>query len=188
MITSVKLIAAIVTVLMSVVCSSVARAQWQPSSSPWTAVGASGITTDLKNVVFNQDGSVSVAPDVPQARVTLRYNITAVSGILLGTPTITLSARYQADGPGSYVLIRVKRVDLDQDLEEQTIATFDSTRFARAAGFQNNKLTFCRTFNFIERTGGGMNAYYLEVNLIKKHPRSNVAFAAVTIYSEDRLC
>ncbi len=119
--------------------------------------------------------------------MTLRYNISATSGILGGTPTITLQARYQAIGRGARVLITLKRVDLDRDSTE-TITTLDSDNFRAAAGFHTMQDTICRTFAFVEPAGRGMNAYFLEVQLMKKIRPSNVAFAAVMIRSEDRLC
>jgi hypothetical protein len=85
------------------------------------------------------------------------------------------------------VIITLRRLGVDQNSTSGTLAILDSNDYSATNGFQTQQKTLCRTFAFLERSGG-LNAYFLEVQLIKKTRFSHPAFAAVHIRSEDRLC
>jgi methionine-rich copper-binding protein CopC len=92
----------------------------------WTTVGSGGATEDESNPAkpTYTNFAASVNAGQPAGTYILRYNVVAVDGLFVGGNTL-MTVRYRDSGPGSRVLVELKRTNINSGGVE-VVATFDS--------------------------------------------------------------
>jgi hypothetical protein len=133
-------------------------------SKPWTTVASAGTIddADIAKIKF-VNGEASLDPALPAGTTaTIRYNVVAVDNLLLlGTPQMTV--RYQDNGVGAQVIVRLKRYNFDPGGAPSVMIEFDSDDFGPFGAFQTRTVNGCGSplFDFVH------NAYFVEVEMRK---------------------
>jgi hypothetical protein len=133
-------------------------------SKPWTTAASTGTVdeTDAAKVKFI-NGEAYLDPALPAGTTaTIRYNVVAVDNLLkLGTPQMT--ARFQDNGAGAQVIVRLKRYNFDPGAAPSLMIELDSNDFGALGAYQTQTVNGCGAplFDFVH------NAYFVEVELRK---------------------
>lgn len=159
--------------------SAPARAQVQI----WTAAGSAG-TVDEANLdqVHFSAGTATLTVTPAGARAVIRYNVVALDGLFAPlTPQSwpALTVRYNDDGAGEQVVVRLKEYDFTTGALVTQI-TFDSDLYPPQAGFQTRAIGNCGNFAAFDFAA---KAYFLEVELINS---SGAARPAVSLLALSR--
>lgn len=133
-------------------------------SKPWTTAASTGTVdeADIAKVKF-VNGEASLDPALPAGTTaTIRYNVVAVDNLLkLGVTQMT--ARFQDNGAGAQVIVRLKRYNFDPGGAPSLMIELDSNDFGALGAYQTQTVNGCGAplFDFVH------NAYFVEVELRK---------------------
>ncbi|NEO93628.1 MAG: hypothetical protein F6K56_26885 [Moorea sp. SIO3G5] len=151
-------------VLMLTLFSSVAVANAQTRC--WTTVGSTGTVTDLADSeAAGIDGNhIGIRREVSNATVSIRYNVTAVSGIFGGERnTKTIAVRFVDNGDAAQVMVKLQQLNLSTG-SLSTLAELNSNNFQPNFQAQERVIPFnCQRPDF----DFSKNVYYIVVELIK---------------------
>ena len=149
---------------------------WAATPQPWTTAGSAGAVApaSLPFVQFGNPRPLVVGDTTDAGAITLqpfasgtfdiRYNVVSVPGIL-GSPGLTLTARYLVSNPNQRVVVSFKQYSLFTGTTT-VLSTLDSNAFPTSAGFQVQAVSFCVlvALDFVN------NSYYIDVQLTQPEP------------------
>lgn len=157
--------------LAALAIAAPARAQ---ASKSWTTVGAAGNVDDGDTAIF--DGLVSamgVKSTAPlPATVDVKYNVTAVDGLLTSAPSRALRVGLLDDGSGSRVVVRLKRASVSSGAVT-TIATLDSDAWSSSPYMQVREHVTCYGEPTYLAFDFSLYAYFFEVQITKSTSTAN---------------
>jgi hypothetical protein len=153
--------------------SSSALAQ---SAGYWTTAGNASTTEDEANpakpTYTNQTAAINGGPT---GLYVLRYNVTAVDGLLNNPANGFMRVRVRDNGAGANVLVALRRSSLSVGGIE-TVATFNSDSIGASSGFQTPAdLPITHTFDF------NNYVYWLDVTLNRIDATGLPGFAGAII-------
>jgi hypothetical protein len=171
----------LLTATFLVLCLAAPISAQGPETACWTAVGSGGTPDDADLEQFTTNlNAVGIRSAISSAQVLVRYNITAVDGLLQGSAK-QLSMRYTDNGDNARVVARVRSINVNTG-SGVTLAELDSDDFPSSASAQTQTLSFNCDDPALDFS---TNAYYVEVTLIKTATSGAPALRALRICSSE---
>jgi len=173
-----NILGSLLVLMVLVTSASITSAQTADNKS-WSTAGTTGTAdkVDLNKIVYS-NGVVSfpettgtqltskrrLALPLQTVQAVVRYNVTAVDGLLFPSGRLCMVTRFRDDGDRARVLLRLMQLNLESG-NLTNLLTFDSNSFSPQANFQANSVSTDRVaFDFSH------NAYYVEATLTKQQP------------------
>jgi hypothetical protein len=159
----------------------------------WTAAGSTGTVDeqDLGIVVFGSNlspgvsGFVRVRSNPIPATANLRYNVTAVGGLLVPDITgifnkvITMKARYLDNGPGARVFLRLKQYNLNTGVTSVKLR-LNSDTLPSADGLQTQSVS-SECVPLSTYLDFNNNAYFVDAEIKRTDTTGTPALAIIQI-------
>jgi hypothetical protein len=165
------------------------------ASSAQVWVASTGTVDEGSLVTFFFTGGVATIKPGVNGFAIVRYNVLPVGKLIQPITNAccesrALMVRYQDNGPGAKVIVRLKRYNVHTGVVT-TLLTFDSNQHAQSSSFQEPVPTIFDgsffNFNFAEgptegsQDQGGDSAYYIEAQLIRTAAGGNPGLASIRI-------
>ena len=146
---------------------------------PWSSTGATGtIDTNDLDIARTSGAVVQMANSAPNnARLNVRYNVTAENGLVNNLGCILLISRFRDNGDSAQVIAKLKRYNISTG-EIKTLLTVNSNNIPGSSVFQlGNEFDCDLTFDFFQF------AYFVDVELIKSGGTGKPALGSLRLSS-----
>jgi len=158
----------------------------------WTHIAAVGTATSSTASLaqFNDAGTVSIKSGVASGTLRMKYNVTAVDGVLDRTADhqqLCFMMTARADTSDSRVIATLYRQTIDTNRQRSVIATIDSANYPPDGVTGYRMMQKCGIPDDaaggapLEALGFAYEAYFVEVQLIKKSSAGNPGLQAVAL-------
>jgi hypothetical protein len=158
----------------------------------WTHLGAMGTPTSSTASLaqFNDAGTISIKSSVASGTLRVKYNVTAVDGVLDRTSDhqrLCLMMVARADTSDSRVIATLYRQTIDTNQPRVVIGTIDSAHFPADGVTGYRMMTACDMTDDaaagapLESLNFAFEAYFIEAQLIKKSSAGNPGLQTVAI-------